>query len=136
VYWKLNNSQYLANIISFDELAEESIAVKGLGEHARSPCLEHMLLHACLHRFAHIKDGEANRLIWLYDIYLIANSLEKNQWNRFTDWAVEKKICNICVDGLKRTKSLFPASIPPSVLETLQEKGADEDVSMATASSK
>lgn len=135
VHWKLNNSQYLASIFSFDELADESIAIPHLGEYARSPCLEHMLLHACLHRFAHVKDGEANRLIWLYDIYLMASTLEQDQWNRFLKWAIEKKICNICKDGLTQTESLFPASIPPSVLMTLQEKGANEDVSMATASS-
>ena len=127
-HWKLSNNQLFARTFSFNNLMAAAVPVPGLGPLALAFDPEHALLHACMHRIGHKSQGDADRLIWLYDIHILAGSLDQTQWDRFMEVAVEKKICNICLDGLQEAISALATSIPIEVRDILYEKGRKENV--------
>ncbi len=106
VHWATSNDVQLRPL-SFPELWAHSVAVPGLGLSARSPCHEHALILACLHRLAHVKDGEENKLIWLYDIHLLLQSLDEGQWRRFLHCARDKGVAGACCDGVEHAAACF-----------------------------
>lgn len=106
VHWATSNAAALRPL-SFQELWDQSIAVADLGIPARSPCHEHALVLACLHRLAHVKDGEENKLIWLYDISLLLESLDDEQWQRFLACARDKGVAGACCDGAEQAVDCF-----------------------------
>jgi len=59
------------------------------------------LLLACMHRAAHLGvDGpEGNRLIWLYDIHLLASALSPAQWSEFAAHCAAKRMRRISADA-------------------------------------
>src|SRR5271166_798937 len=73
VHWRINNSQMLAQAMSFDELAPRALPLPALGAHARALAPVDALLFACIHRTGHVnapyfvEDVEQgdDRLIWL-----------------------------------------------------------------------
>jgi hypothetical protein len=106
VHWAISNTPAL-RVLSFAELWAHSIAVPELGPAARAPCLEHALLLACLHRLSHVADGDENKLIWLYDIHLLLETLDDDQWRRFLAAAGEKGIAGACWEGVKCAVACF-----------------------------
>ena len=108
VHWETSNAAQLRPL-AFPELWAGAINVPALGPAANSPCHEHALLLACLHRLAHVKDGEENKLIWLYDIVLLLQSLDAEAWQRFLACAREKGVAGACFDGVERALDTFGA---------------------------
>jgi len=127
-HWAISNNQLFACRLPFQELKEHAITVLDIADHALAPDNIHALLLACMHRFAHKPYGDAGRLIWLYDIHLLVSSLSQTQWDQFISWATEKKICNICLDGLQETTSALATPIADDVKNALYKKGKMEDV--------
>ncbi len=128
LHWKLSNNQFFAQSLSFNELQADAITVSNLGKTVLAFNRIHGLLHACMHRIAHKAEGNADRLIWLYDIHLLAKSLNQTQWARFVVLAVANEICNICLDGFQKTESVFATAIPTNVINVLQEMGKKEAI--------
>lgn len=129
-HWKLSNTQLFAQTFSYSDLLAGAVSVPGLSKNALAFGREHSLLHACMHRIGHKPCGDANRLIWLYDIHLLARSLSQTQWDRFIALAVDKKLCNICLDGLQETSAALATVLPAAVKKTLHEKGKKEDITV------
>ncbi|MEE4243753.1 MAG: hypothetical protein V2I36_20005, partial [Desulfopila sp.] len=63
--------------------------------------------HACIHRIAHGRGSERNRLIWLYDIHLLWNAMDEEQRAAFIKKALAKKIGAVCADALRVCDELF-----------------------------
>jgi len=122
MHWQLNNDHFFANAFSFEELAKKVIPIPSLGENARSLGPVHALLLACMHRVAHLKNGEGNRLFWLYDIHLFAGQFNENQWALFEELTCEKKLEHVCLDSIITTQNAFETKIPGNVLQTLQAR--------------
>ena len=57
------------------------------------------LLLACLHRIAHKPEGMHNRLIWLYDIHLLATGFTPEQWEELIPWRVKKVFAGYALTG-------------------------------------
>lgn len=110
VHWATSNAAQLRPL-SFRELWDQSIVVADFGVPARSPCHEHALVLACLHRLAHVKDGEENKLIWLYDIHLLLESLNDKQWQRFLACARDKGVAGACCDGAEQAVDCFGTQV-------------------------
>lgn len=106
LHWATSNDAAL-RVFSFEELRAGSVNVLSLCEGARSPCPAHTLVLACLHRLGHVKDGEENKLIWLYDIYLLVASLDDVQWQRFLSCARDKGVAGACYDGAEHAVACF-----------------------------
>ena len=73
VHWRIAVPKLFADRLTYDDLSRDAVAVPRLGPHALAPSPPLALLVACLHRTAH--HGTTTRLLWLYDIHLLATTL-------------------------------------------------------------
>lgn len=109
LHWELANTPLIADM-HYDELAARAIAIPQL--HARGLAPVHALLHACIHRVAHHHDDE--RLIWLYDIHLLANAVD---FDEFTELARTKRVTAICARSLALANEWFGGTRTLEVVE-------------------
>lgn len=123
---RINDYQFYADAFTFDELYAQSVSIPQLAESARTPGVVHALLTACLHRVATIPHSNADRLIWLYDMYLLADSFNDDHWAEFLHLARAKQLCGTCVHSLDAARVYFPISAPAGVMSQLRELAEKE----------
>jgi len=99
-----------------------------LGNHARALCPVHAMLHACMHRAANFTTVvraagetliEPDRLIWLYDVHLLAEAFTRDDWLGLAEFAEDKAIRRVCWDTLRTTANAFHTSIPADIMKRL-----------------
>jgi hypothetical protein len=117
VHWRISNSNFFANKLSFNELHAERVPVPTLGPHAWALDLPHALLHALFHRFNDLGAGLPERALSIYDIDLICRNLGPSQWERFIELVTKTDLGPICMDGLERSRQLFETPLPPGLEE-------------------
>ena len=125
VHWRIADPQLFAHMLSFDELAQEAVAIPALGAGARGLSPVSTLLHACVHRVAH--HHNSRRLIWIYDIHLLSNSLDADDFERFARLAGTKKVRAVCASGLQLAQHSFGTDVPAGVSATLGAVGGSRD---------
>lgn len=113
VHWRVANPQVFAGLLAYDELVRDAVPVPELGPAVQGLSPADALLLACVHRVAHHFDS--NRLIWLYDIHLIASQLSALEWEQFLLLVERRKVAAVCRRGLDLASHYFRTSIPPSV---------------------
>jgi lipopolysaccharide/colanic/teichoic acid biosynthesis glycosyltransferase len=118
VHWKLASPQAFAHLLTYRDLAAGAVAIPTLGPHARRPSDVHALFIACVHRVAH--HPGVTRLIWLYDIHLIAERLGTAGLARFAALAMEKGVSGICATALAEAHQWFHTRLPEDLVEELQ----------------
>lgn len=116
-HWKLANRQAVAGMLSFEEVAREANPIEALGPHARGLSRVHALMLACVHRVAHHPSDE--RLIWIYDIHLLTESLLPAEVESFAALAVDRSVSAVCADGLAAAERWFHTRIPSGLLHGL-----------------
>jgi hypothetical protein len=135
LHWRLSNRQIFSRMFSFDELRASAEPVGALGAGAMTLSPVHAMLLACLHRVTHINAPyfvagvrylEANRLIWLYDIHLLASGFSDADWARLVELATAKQLRAVCADGLRATAANLGTPIPRQVMESLAAAGLSE----------
>lgn len=128
LHWRINNRQAFARALSFEEAHARSVPVRQLGPSARTLCPPHALLLACMHRAAHLSiDGpEGNRLVWLYDIHLLANAMTAGEWRDFAQLCAVKEMRRISLDALIATQRTLATAFPGEVVDSLARAGAEE----------
>jgi putative nucleotidyltransferase-like protein len=128
LHWQPLNAPALDRQLSFGEMTRSARALPRLSEAAKAPSRTVMLLHACLHRGLHecapyFVGGETyyggNRLIWLYDLVLLGRAMTDADWRDFCQMAVDKRVADICVEGLSAAESRLGRFCPPFVHEEL-----------------
>ena len=100
------------------------IAFEELGSQARALGDVHALLLACMHRLAHAGTGQGNRLIWLYDIHLLAGRLTPSQWALCLDTAARRGLSSVCLDGLLAARRHLATEWPAAVDAALRPAAA------------
>jgi hypothetical protein len=135
LHWKINNSELLSRLFDYDELRSVALTLPALSPDALAVGPVHALLIACMHRAGHKQtpyyaDGTAyysgDRLIWLYDIHLLALVLTPPQWDEFLTLAVQKGLRAVCLEGVGQSRYRFATPIPPEVLAELARPGPVE----------
>jgi hypothetical protein len=135
LHWRISNREGFATCFSFGELYDASTPLPKLATGALGLNPIHAMTLACLHRATHIaapytvsgqRYYEANRLIWLYDIFLLSASFSNNQWDEFASIAHEKKIRAVCWDAIKATQDLLAAPVPVRIREGLADSTQSE----------
>jgi hypothetical protein len=109
-HWKISTQSVFAELLTYDELAADAVPIPALGPHARAAGPVHALLLACVHPVMHHRNVE--RLIWVYDIHLLASRLSAAERERFADLAVAKRVSAICAHQLAIARARFGTSIP------------------------
>jgi hypothetical protein len=137
LHWKINDSELLSRLFSYEELRAAAQPLPALAPQALGAGPVHALLIACMHRAGHKQapyfvDGVAyfsgDRLIWLYDIHLLAQALSAAQWDEFLTLAREKGLRAVCLEGIEHTRSRLATPVPPEVLAELARPGPPEPV--------
>jgi hypothetical protein len=123
---RINDYLFFADALGFDELVEHSVALPQLAASARTLGPVHAMLMACLHRVATMPFGNADRLIWLFDIHLLGHSFDGNQWVEFLALARDRALCGSCVHSLYAANEHFPLSVPAQVMAELERTAAKE----------
>lgn len=126
IHWKLSNRTLFNNILQFDECWEMRQPVKQLGESAFTLLPTQLLLHACIHRIAHGRNSDRNRLIWLYDIHLIITSFSEIEFDAFLEMAKARAIGTLCADGIIMSQYYFGTRFPRDYLAKLTRNQSKE----------
>jgi len=126
LHWRIGNPQPVADLLSFDELRRRAVPVPPLGACARALCAEHALLVAAVHHVAHHAAGP--RLIWRYDIHLVASAMTADELRSFARCAVEKRVARVCASELTAARETFGTrlAVEPGALDAIFAR-ADPD---------
>lgn len=128
LHWRLANPQAFAGRITYADLAEQAEPIPRLGPHAWGPCRWMALLIACVHRTAH--HGNSDRLIWLYDIHLLASSLSGREWEELAGLAGRRGLGQVLAAGLDDSSECFGPAAPDRLQAELQShRASDRDLS-------
>jgi Uncharacterised nucleotidyltransferase len=128
LHWKTVNPQLLADALPFELLWRDAVAVTHGELNGRVPSLAGSLLLACIHRLAHHQQHE--RLVWLYDIHLLAGALDGAGWNQVVTTARERGITAVCRNGLDAATARLGTVVPAGVYAALEPGGDDEPSSV------
>ena len=119
LHWRINNRQVLAKAFTLHDLLDDGANFAETSIQIKVPSLVDSLLIASLHRLGHHSREE--RLIWLYDIHLLATRLTEHEWQSLADKALSKQICAITADALFLCQQLFGTPVSPQVMQQLSQ---------------
>jgi hypothetical protein len=126
LHWKIADPATFADLLSADDLIRDA-AVVTLDDSCgvRVPTRTHALLLACWHRVAHHHDVE--RLLWLYDIHLLAGALNEADSEVFSETAVATKTSAVCASALTLAVDAFRSPVAAALLTRLRASTADTE---------
>jgi hypothetical protein len=138
LHWRGNNSALLAPLFEFEDLRSRAVPLPALGAHARGLGPVDAVLLAATHRATHHQmpvhadDGEhrGDRLIWLYDLHLLAPTLEPRQRTELAGRAARHRVAGLCLDALRATQAAFGTALPPDLVQALARDAARDEPSM------
>jgi hypothetical protein len=128
VHWQVNDSEVLSGLFPYQELRAEAVPLPALAPDALAASPVHAMLLACMHRGAHrhhpyyVSDEPhfgGNRLIWLYDLHLLAQSFSEHDWQSFIARAEGKGLLGACAEGLVLARERFCTELPDHVWAAL-----------------
>lgn len=119
VHWKISTQPMFVHVLTHAAALPRTIPVPALGRHARTLGSVDALLLACVHPVMHHR-GEP-RVLWLYDIHLLAAQLSREEWSTFARAALHNGIANVCGHQLALTRALFGTSLPSATLAELSD---------------
>jgi hypothetical protein len=133
IHWRIAIPKAFAERLGYDDLRRDAVNVIALGAHALAPSPPHALLIACLHRTAH--HGTTDRLLWLYDIHLLATVLSSEEWEVAVARALETGLAPVVAAGLEHAAAQLGTVVPDAVRRRLRDSRAiaDPDVLMFLA---
>jgi hypothetical protein len=123
------NPLAFADLPSFDELWESSIAVPPLGG-VRAIGLVHALLFACAHRVAHHTPTEDP--VWLLDIDRLARRLSSEEWERFAAVALRARCARLSASELRRAVTEHATPVPEAAFVALDAAGREPSAAHLT----
>jgi len=136
LHWRVSNTELFALAWTQAELEQRAVPLPAHGSAARVLSDSDALLLACAHRAHHAYEpadqGEGSlagdRLIWLYDIHLLAQAMSSADWESFTQLAIDKRLQSICLDSLDLTRQALGTEFPGDVIESLTRTAARDAI--------
>lgn len=129
LHWQVMNAPSLKDLLTFADCNRDSRPLPRLSPVARAMDRVRLLIHTCLHRAVHrntpyFVDGTAffdsGRLIWSYDIHLLAQTLENEQWSLLCGLANDMGVSRVCLEGLQAARAAIATDIPDEVTRLLE----------------
>jgi hypothetical protein len=138
VHWRISNSPLLSPMLQFDELRARAVPVAAVGSHALGLAPVDAVLLAATHRATHhqmpVYAGErarrGDRLIWLYDLHLLAPRLTPPQVDELARQAARHRVAGLCLDALRAARAAFGTAVPPGLWQALERDAARTEPSM------
>jgi hypothetical protein len=124
LHWHINNRQMFSSTFRVDELINNAQQLTHFDQTPLEffvciPSSVDSILIASIHRAGHHNKEE--RLAWLYDIHLLANSLSRIEWQQLCNKAQEKKIAAITLNALQTCETLLGTGIDTSTAQQLRQ---------------
>jgi hypothetical protein len=130
VHWRIANPKAFADRLTYHDLFEDAVAIPRLGSNAYVPSAVFALLIACLHRTAH--HGTSMRLIWLYDVHMLASRLSDSEWDDLVTVASRRGLSATVLAGLDAAASVLGTIVSMDVIERLRVDATDTDADVRT----
>jgi Uncharacterised nucleotidyltransferase len=111
-------------VLTCEEILPRAVPVPALGPSAMALGNVDALLLACIHPVMHHRNEE--RLLWVYDIHLLAARLTLVEFEELVRLARTKKVAEVCARGLQLAEAMFGTPVPRQVLAELDHHGQDE----------
>jgi len=128
LHWRISNNNIYGDTCRFDELFERGLPTR-IGDRVfRTPCATDAFIIACLHRMANIAEDKEGRLIWLYDIKLLAERLNTDEWQTIARRCIDRHIAHACLMTLEAANAAFGGAIGTSIHGQLAAAAAAEDI--------
>ena len=124
VHWRVSTQSVAARLVTFEDFSAAAIDVPALGRGARCVGPAHALLLACVHAVVHHRNAE--RLIWIYDIHLLASRLSVSDLEEFAGLAIAGRVAAVCAHSLTVARERLGTSIPDRLLRQLSDAAGDE----------
>lgn len=129
LHWQVMNAPSLKRLLPFSECFPEARPLPRLSPAARTMDRVRLLVHTAVHRAMqcnapYVVDGtkyfDPGRLIWSWDLHLIANALAVEDWSRLCAAAKRMGVARPCLQGLDDARSVFGTEFPEEVRNTLE----------------
>ena len=124
VHWKISTQPVFDRVLTHTEMLPRAQRVPALGPHAMTAGMIDALLLACVHPVMHHRNEQ--RILWIYDVHLLAERLSAAQFAEFAWLARHKQIAAICAQQLRIAQTVFQTPVPHSVIAELLNPVADE----------
>ena len=130
LHWEVTNSMALKSVLNAETVLNDAVPLRALSPHAN--CAEPIaaLIHSCINRANHGRDGyfsidryeyDPDRLLWAFDFHLQANALTAQQWEEFVQRSIQTGVAPICCDALYFAQEKIGTTIPDYVSDRLRE---------------
>lgn len=105
VHLDIANPATVARALTYEEMRARATEVPRIAAGALAPSLVDSLLYACIHRVVH--HHSSDRLMWLYDVHLLARRLSANEWEELWSRAKERRVVTICKATIDDARTWF-----------------------------
>ena len=128
LHWQAMNSLALEDALPLSDCMQDPVELPRLCKAARGMDWKIALLHACMHRAAHITSPYivggvpyygGDRLIWANDIDLLVDKLAAEDWHGLCAKARERGVEAVLLDGLKFAQARLGTPVPSAVMASL-----------------
>ncbi len=134
VHWAVMPDWSMAALFDTAEVIARSEPVSHLGPGALRVGFADALYHACLHRGVHTKSpywigddiAYEDRLIWLYDLHLLAPHLSDADWSDIVTRATRHRTTDLCHEALSEAVRLLDTQVPSVALSALAAHAVDD----------
>ena len=124
VHWKISTQPTFAGTLTYEEMLPRAVPVPGLGPSAAAPCITDALMLSCIHPVMHHQNAE--RLLWSYDVHLLASRLTPGELEDFVGRARQKRISAVCAHRLRLACTMFGTAVPAGSVARLTADVDDE----------
>jgi len=126
IHWQISNIKCpFSRQLNYETLIKTTQVIPELGSNAKTLNNLDAMLLACFHRAAHFPyDGE--RLIWLYDIHLLAENISENDLQELFLKAQKLKISTICSDAIFTAQDWFNTTLPERTIAQFKSPNNSE----------
>ncbi|MFT5654731.1 MAG: hypothetical protein ACI9XU_000445 [Arenicella sp.] len=120
IHNEITNYVWFNQKLSYLYLLEHSAFIEIENVKVRVLNTVHALIHACVHRITNKSNDTEDRLIWLYDIHVLSQSLSDTQWQSIVQVCSSKKLSEIVLQGLQASHEQLASSLPPKYIDQLK----------------
>ncbi len=124
VHTALFNRPAMRALLDYTQLRQSGFQPKGLPDGIIVPSPAHLLIHAILHLLGH--HGDDQRLIWLLDIQLMVNKLDKSDEDFLTGYSHRCRLSATLLHVLENAHTVFPFG-NTAILDVLRQQSKAED---------
>jgi hypothetical protein len=125
LHWRVANPLVFARALPIDDVRSRAVAIPSLGPAARTPCPGDALLLACVHLVAH-HGGDGRQLLWLLDVHLLAESLDRDARAQVVDRAARAGLRGVCRTTLLSAAECFRGRASIELAAALQSDDTHE----------